>query len=60
VSWRGPSGASIDIYRNGDEIATVQTTTYTDNIDKTGEGTYSYKVCAAALSSCSNRVTVRF
>jgi hypothetical protein len=49
LSWGGPGGASIDIYRNGDEIATVQTTTYTDNIDKRGESTYSYKVCATRV-----------
>jgi PKD repeat protein len=60
LSWSGPSGTSFDLYRNGTKIITVQTTTYTDNIDRRGSGTYTYKVCAPALSSCSNDATISF
>jgi PKD repeat protein len=60
LSWTGPSGASFDIYRNSTRIATVQANTYTDKINKKAPGSYTYKTCAAALSSCSNPVTVSF
>jgi hypothetical protein len=58
LTWNGPSGASFDVYRNGAKIVTVQATAYTDNINKRGSATYTYRVCAPALSSCSNNVNV--
>jgi hypothetical protein len=51
---------SFDVYRNGTKIATVQATAYSDNIDRRGSGTYAYRVCASALSICSNDVSVSF
>jgi len=60
LSWSGPSGASFDLYRNGGKIATVQATAYTDNLNSKGSGTYTYKVCAAAVSVCSNEASVTF
>jgi PKD repeat protein len=60
LSWSGPSGAGFDIYRNTTRIATVQANAYTDKLNKQGSGTYTYKVCAAAFSSCSDPVTVTF
>jgi serine protease len=60
LSWSGPSGASFDIYRNGAKIASVQTTSYTDNINVKGSATYTYRVCAPAASTCSNDVSVSF
>jgi PKD repeat protein len=60
LSWTGASGTSFDVYRNGVRIASVQTTSYKDNINKRGPGTYSYKVCAPATDSCSNEATVSF
>jgi hypothetical protein len=41
-------------------MATVEATAYTDNINKRGSGGYSYKVCAAQASVCSNEATVTF
>jgi len=42
-------------------IATVTNTgTYTDSTGDTGRARYTYKVCAAGTSTCSNEVTVRF
>jgi PKD repeat protein len=58
--WTGASGTSFDVYRNGVRIATVQTTSYMDNINKRGPGIYTYKVCAPATNSCSNDATVSF
>jgi len=60
LSWSGPSGASFDVYRNGNKIATVQASAYTDNLNRTGPGTYTYKVCAPAMSTCSNSASVSF
>ena len=60
LSWTGASGTSFDVYRNGIRIATVQTTSYTDNINKRRSGIYTYKVCAPATDSCSNDATVGF
>jgi hypothetical protein len=60
LSWSGPSGAGFDVYRNGARIATVQAGAYTDDIDKKGSGTYTYKVCAGSGSVCSNTASVSF
>jgi PKD repeat protein len=60
LSWNGSSGASFNVYRDGGKIATVAATSYTDNINKTSSGSYTYKVCAVAASTCSNKVTVTF
>lgn len=61
LSWSGTAVAQIDIYRNGNKIATVPNTgSYTDNIDQKGSGSYTHKVCEAGTSTCSNEVTVNF
>jgi PKD repeat protein len=58
LAWTPASGASADVYRNGSQIATVNSTSYTDQIDHKGSGAYTYRVCAAAFASCSDPVTV--
>jgi PKD repeat protein len=58
LSWNGASGTSFDIYRNGSRVATVQAFSYTDTV--TGKGSFSYKVCAAANSVCSNTASLTF
>jgi hypothetical protein len=60
LSWTGPGGASFNVYRNGATIATVRATAYTDSLNKKGSGSYTYKVCAPAFSSCSEPVAVSF
>jgi predicted CxxxxCH...CXXCH cytochrome family protein len=60
LSWTGPAGASVDIYRDTGKVGTVHTNAYTDKLNKKGPGTYTYKVCAAATSVCSNDATVSF
>jgi PKD repeat protein len=60
LSWSGSGAASFDVYREGTTIATVQTSPYTDNIDRKGSGTYRYKVCEAGTSTCSDQTTVSF
>jgi len=60
--WSGPTSGFIDIYRDGVLIITVANDGgfYTDNINRTGKGTYVYMVCLAGTGNCSNQVTVKF
>jgi len=60
--WSGPTSGFIDIYRDGVLIITVANDGgfYTDNINRTGKGTYVYMVCLAGTGNCSNQVTVSF
>jgi len=61
LSWTGASSATVDIYRNNARIATVNNTgATTDAINKKGGGTYTYKVCNAGTSTCSNTAQVIF
>jgi PKD repeat protein len=59
LAWTLLPGASFDVYRSGVRIATVQTAAYTDSVKK-GSNTYAYKICAPALSTCSNVASVSF
>jgi hypothetical protein len=60
--WSGPTSGNIDIYRNAVLIATVANDggAYTDNINRNGRGTWTYRVCIAGTGNCSNQVTVTF
>ncbi len=61
LTWTGATSSNIDVYRDGIVIATVPNTgTYTDSTGDTGRARYTYKVCEAGTSTCSNEVTVRF
>ena len=60
LTWTGASTSNVDIYRNGGLI----TTTANDGnyLDATGErrGTFTYQVCDAGTSTCSNTSTESF
>ncbi|MBW8005077.1 MAG: hypothetical protein FVQ06_04745 [candidate division NC10 bacterium] len=57
--WNGPTSSTVDIYRNGTKITTPSnSSSYTDHINKRGRGTYTYQVCEAGTSTCSNKATV--
>ena len=61
LSWSGASSTTVDVYRNGAPLVTTANDGfYTDNINKKGSGTYTYKVCEATTSTCSNEATVVF
>ena len=61
LSWTGLTATSVDVYRNGAIVVTTANDgALTDPIDSRGNGTYSYKVCAAGTTSCSNQVNVTF
>jgi len=60
LTWSGASG-SVDIFRNGIKITTVNGTTYTDNIgSRGGNASYTYRVCEAGTTTCSNEDTINF
>jgi hypothetical protein len=59
LTWTGANSALVDIGRNGVVLARVQNTgSYTDVL--THHGTFTYKVCEAGSTNCSNEVTIRF
>ena len=61
LTWTGATSNNVDVNRNGVVIATVPNTgTYIDSTGDTGRARYTYKVCEAGTSTCSNEVTVRF
>jgi len=61
LTWSGATSANIDVNRNGIVIATVPNTgTYTDSTGDTGRAQYTYRVCEAGTSTCSNDVRVHF
>lgn len=61
LTWSGATGTNVDIYRDGVLIATTANDgAFTDNIDLKGPGAYTYEVCDAGTSTCSNSVNVTF
>jgi N-acetylneuraminic acid mutarotase len=61
LTWSGATSTNIDVYRDGNVIATVPNTgTYTDSTGDTGRARYTYRVCEAGTSTCSNDVIVTF
>jgi subtilisin len=57
LSWTG-APSSVTIYRNGTYIATESGTSYRDNLNKVGGGSYTYWVICG--STKSNDATVTF
>ncbi len=61
LTWSGATSANVDVYRNGVVITTTANDGFhTDNINIRGGGSYTYKVCEAGTSTCSNEATVIF
>ena len=61
LRWDGLSSTSTDVYRNAAKaMTTANDGSETDPINKKGAGSYTYKVCDAGTSNCSNTVTVTF
>jgi hypothetical protein len=61
LTWSGATYTHVDVYRDGALlITTTNDGTYTDNIDNVGGGSYTYRVCEAGTSTCSNEATVIF
>ena len=62
LSWNGASSTNVDVYRNGAVVATTANDgAYTDSTgNKGGNVSYTYQVCEAGTSTCSNPTTVSF
>lgn len=62
LEWAGdPSPANVDIYRDGVRVGTTANDgAYTDAINRRGSDSYTYKVCAAGTSTCSNATVITF
>jgi len=61
LKWRGATSANVDIYRDGLVIATTPNDgLYDDSTGTTGQASFTYQVCEAGISTCSNEVTVNF
>jgi aqualysin 1 len=57
--WFGATSSSVDIWRNGSEIATTSNSGSWSEKLKT-KGTYVYQVCEAGTNICSDTATVTF
>lgn len=56
LTWSGAQ-SNVDVYRDGNVIATVSASSYDDYIGR-GGGSATYRVCNAGTTTCSNSVTV--
>jgi hypothetical protein len=57
LTWSGAAGAMVDLFRNGTYLRTMENDGRGLNA-VTKPGTYSYRVCEAGKSRCSNTVSV--
>lgn len=61
LAWSGAGSADIDVYRNGTRITTTPNDgAHTDNLGRSATGDYTYRLCEASTSTCSNERTVSF
>ncbi|MGH7573157.1 MAG: PKD domain-containing protein [Gemmatimonadota bacterium] len=61
LEWSGATSSNIDVFRDASKITTTANDGfYTDNINNRGGGTYTYRVCEAGTSTCSNEAVVDF
>jgi hypothetical protein len=61
LKWRGATSANVDVYRDGNVIATTPNDgLYDDATGTTGQASFMYQVCEAGTQTCSNTVTVNF
>jgi hypothetical protein len=61
LTWNGAIAESVDVYRNGTVITTTDNDgAYTDSIGKKAGVVFTYKVCEAGTSTCSNEMTIVF
>lgn len=61
LEWSGATSTSVDIHRNGSLLVTTANDGFhTDATNNRGGATYTYQVCEAGTSTCSDTVTVTF
>jgi glucose/arabinose dehydrogenase len=61
LTWSGATSTNIEVYRNGVLIMTTSNDgLYVDSTGDTGRARYTYRVCEAGTSTCSNDARVTF
>ena len=61
LEWREATSTDIDVYRDGTlMITTPNDGTYIDSTGDTGRARYTYQVCEAGTSTCSNTAVATF
>lgn len=62
LTWSGAASTNVDIYRDGSVVATTANDGFeNNNINQKGGGvTYTYQVCEAGTSTCSDPVPAAF
>jgi len=61
LTWSGATSANVDVYRNGNVVATTANDgAYTDATNNKGGGSYTHQVCEAGTSTCSNTTSTNF
>ncbi len=61
LQWRRATSTNIDVYRDGNVIATTPNNgAYDDHTGTSGQVSFMYQVCEAGTQTCSNTVTVSF
>ena len=61
LTWGGAATASVDVYRNGARVTTTANDgAWSDSPGRKARGTYSYKVCEAGSTTCSNTASIVF
>jgi PKD repeat protein len=61
LTWSGANSGSVDVFRNNALVTTTANDgTHTDAITTKGGGSFTYRICEAGTSTCSNNATVTF
>ncbi|MCL1142053.1 S8 family serine peptidase [Shewanella gaetbuli] len=61
LSFAGLSGSDVDVYRNGNNVATTANDgAYTDSLNTKSTLSYTYKVCEAGTTTCSAEESITF
>jgi hypothetical protein len=61
LTWSGATSTDMDVYRNDTlTVTTPNDGSYIDSTGDTGRARYTYEVCEAGTSNCSNAAIVTF
>lgn len=61
LNWSGATGTNVDIFRNATKIVTTANDgNHVDQLAKNTHGTFTYQVCNAGTTTCSNTASVTY
>ncbi len=61
LTWAGSTAANVDVFRNGVKVVTTPNDgAHTDTLPRGSTGTFTYRVCNAATTTCSADASVVF